>query len=389
VSRIPLNSTLDLMALKAQRSRGVTTAYEYVFPAIRGIQAKREYFVSMIPLRLVPKLFTYDEGELTPEFRAQRTLNKSRIPEMARYISENQNSYVFSALTASVNADVKFDVLPIDDNMKLVGRLHVPMNANFIINDGQHRRAAIEQALRDNPALGDETIPVVLFLDKGLARCQQMFADLNRYAIRPSRSLGVLYDHRDEVAKLARLISVKCSSFTDLVEKEKTNLAPRSRKLFTLSGIYHALCALLDGQVISNHEEVAPMVIAFWEEVARYLPEWGMVRDGKMTAAEVRNDLIHTHGIVLQALGRVGCQVFRESNGTGWKRKLKKLASINWSRANVELWEGRTMNAGRVSKAGQHVMLTTNAIKNHLGLKLSPEEKKVEEAFLRSGYSVK
>ena len=58
------------------------------------------------------------------------------------------------------------------------------MDARFIINDGQHRRAAIEMALRDRPELADETISVVFFLDPKLERCQQMFADLNRYAVR-------------------------------------------------------------------------------------------------------------------------------------------------------------------------------------------------------------
>ncbi|GIU78070.1 MAG: hypothetical protein KatS3mg005_1308 [Bryobacteraceae bacterium] len=58
-------------------------------------------------------------------------------------------------------------------------------------------------ALRECPDLGDETIAVVFFLDIGLKRCQQMFADLNRYAVRPSRSIGILYDHRDDSAELA------------------------------------------------------------------------------------------------------------------------------------------------------------------------------------------
>src|SRR5437870_9539 len=37
------------------------TSFGYVFPAIRGIQARREYYVSMCPLRLIPKLFLFDE----------------------------------------------------------------------------------------------------------------------------------------------------------------------------------------------------------------------------------------------------------------------------------------------------------------------------------------
>ncbi len=119
-------------------------AFEYVFPAIRGIQARREYYVSMCPLRLLPKLFLFNEEELVPELRAQRTLNKNRIPEIARYISDNPDSYVFSAITASVDADVKFEPLASGAEGQRVGQLHIPMSARFIINDGQHRRAAIE-----------------------------------------------------------------------------------------------------------------------------------------------------------------------------------------------------------------------------------------------------
>ncbi len=35
-----------------------------------------------------------------------------------------------------------------------------------------------------------------------------MFADLNRYAIRPPRSIGVLYDHRDPMAEVATQVVV-------------------------------------------------------------------------------------------------------------------------------------------------------------------------------------
>ena len=63
----------------------------------------------MCPLRLLPKLFLFNEDEMVPELRAQRQLNKARLPEMARYVLENPDDYVFSAITASVDADVRFD----------------------------------------------------------------------------------------------------------------------------------------------------------------------------------------------------------------------------------------------------------------------------------------
>ena len=180
--------------------------FEYVFPSIRGVQAGREYYISMCPMRLIPRIFLFDEEELKPELRAQRSLNKQRIPEMSRYLLNNPKGYTFSALTASVDGKVKFESLGQADDDRNVGHLHIPMTARFVINDGQHRRAAIEAALQENPDLGDETISVVFFLDVGLKRCQQMFADLNRFAVRPTTSLGLLYDHRDLDAQIAKSV---------------------------------------------------------------------------------------------------------------------------------------------------------------------------------------
>ena len=357
-------------------------SFEYVFPAIRGVQARREYYISMCPLRLIPKLFIFNEEELMPEMRAQRVLNKSRLPEIAQYILNNRENYTFSAITASVDADIRFEAIAEQSEAKRLGLLHIPMSAKFIINDGQHRRAAIEMALRENPEIADESIAVVFFLYVGLERCQQMFADLNRYAIRPSKSLGVLYDHRDDASRLAKMVVFKSSVFRDVVDMEHSNLALKSRKLFTLSAIYTATSALLLNLKKDSIDEHAALAAEFWEETARHFPEWQMVRERKMPASEVRRDFIHSHGIALQAIGRVGNTLLRNGK-TGWKRPLAKLKTLDWSRSNAQLWEGRAMIGGRVSKAGHNVTLTTNAIKQHLNIKLTPEEQLVEDAFLR------
>lgn len=354
-------------------------SFEYVFPAIRGVQAKREYYVSMLPLRLLPKMFLFDEDELVPEIRAQRTLNRARLPEMAQYVLDNPEDYIFSAITASIDGDVCFEPTSEGPEGKRVGQLHIPMAARFIINDGQHRRAAIEMALRERPELADESIAVVLFLDQGLERCQQMFADLNRYAIRPSRSIGVLYDHRDAMSRLTKMMIMRSEMFRDLVEMEKTTLAKRSRKLFTLSAVYTANQALLDGVERDEPEELAKLAADFWEEIASQLPEWLLARDGKMSPGEIRERFIHTHAVVLQAMGRAGNGLLRRArNDAGWRRRLKKLGKLDWSRSNAKVWEGRALVGGKVSKSGQNVALTTNLLKKQLGLSLTPEEEQLE-----------
>jgi len=131
-----------------------------------------------------------------------------------------------------------------------------------------------------------------------------------------------------------------------------------------------------------TEEECASLAIEFWDEIDRHIIEWKLVRDRKITSGEVRQDFIHSHGVALHALGKVGNELLRKQPKQ-WKNRLDKLKDIDWARSNNELWEGRALVVGRVSKANQSVMLTTNIIKKYLGLKLKPEEQEIEDAFLR------
>lgn len=336
----------------------------------------------MCPLRLIPKIFVFDDDEIAPEVRAQRVLNKGRLPALTRYILDNPDDYVFSALTASIDGEIAFEGIASEGAGMRAGQIRVPMAARFLINDGQHRRAAIELALKENPDLGDETIAVVFFHDAGLGRSQQMFADLNRHAVRPSRSIGVLYDQRDDLASLTRLLALKSSVFKQHVEMESSTLSARSRKLFTLSALHSGNQSLLQGLELKR-DEAAVLAQAFWEYVDTLIPEWAMVRDRRMTAPDVRQNYIHSHGIALHALGRVGNSLLRESvDATVWQPRLKKLAGVDWSRTNTD-WEGRAIIGGRVSKSHAQVTLTVTYLRRMLKLRLSPEEQRVEDAYQR------
>ena len=122
----------------------------YGFDAIRGIQAGREFYVAMCPLKIIPKLFVFTEFDLPPELRAQRTLRASRIPAIKNYILNNPKDYIFSSLTASVDGTMKFEPTPSLGEKGKLGRLYVSMESRLLINDGQHRRQAIEEALQEN-----------------------------------------------------------------------------------------------------------------------------------------------------------------------------------------------------------------------------------------------
>ena len=352
--------------------------FEFRFPAVRGIQAGREFYVAMCPMRAVPKLFAVDESNQEAAERGQRILNKGRIPRLAKFLAHNAEDYAVSAITACIDGDVHFDPLGDDQDWEL-GRLVVSLSTNLLITDGQHRWRAICEALKLEPELEDETVPVVLYVDEGVERRQQMFADLNMHAVRPTRSLGILYDHRDPMAELTRELAESVPLFKNRTEVEKTTISNRSGKLFTLSAIYQATAALLgrkEGEEIrSDQWEVAHR---YWTVLAEVLPEWKAIVDGDMKPWELRAEYIHAHGVILQAFGRAGAALIKQHRN--WEAILRRsaLSDIDWTRSNVSLWEGRALSDGRVSKAKRNVALTTSLLKQSLSLPLTEKEEQLE-----------
>lgn len=351
------------------------SGFVHAFPAARGVQAGRTFYIAMCPLRIVPRIFVFDEEEVPPELRAQRSLNRARIPEIAKYLLSNSESYVMSALTASVDAKVTFIPSAEHGPLASLGIINIPMESKILINDGQHRRAAIEEAVKGNPLLGHDNVPVLFFVDEGLVRSQQMFADLNKHAVRPSTSLGTLYDHRDETARLARTLATTCNTFIGLTEMEKSSISNRSTKLFALASIKSASRALLNlgkNSVVSVEQE--NRACAFWEEVGEHIPDWEKLRTGLVTAAVLRDQTVHAHSVALQAIGRLGAQLF-SAYPTEWQKKLSGLRRVDWSRSNSKLWEGRALVQGRLSKATISVLATSAVLKQHTGISLTQSEK--------------
>ncbi len=362
---------------RARRSR--KPRRDYRFLAVRAVQAGRSYFITACPLRLVADVLTFDAPDLPPPLRAQRVLNKARVPAITRYLTANPSSYVLSAITASIDGDVNFKPLSsLEDGVRL-GELMISADARVLVNDGQHRRAAITEALKTTPELGHESVPLVLFLDAGLARSQQIFADLNRHVVRPTRSLNVLYDHRDSIARLARKVAREICPFAGLTELEKSSLSNRSSNVFTLSGIHQATEALLRhrrDQELDERDEF--LVLEFWRILGELVLAWGFIGDGR-TAADLRREFIHAHAVALHALGTVaGELVVRYPKG--WQKRLRKLADLDWSRANP-FWDGRAIQNGRISKAGPSLILTANVLRARTGLPLSATEVVLEETL--------
>lgn len=348
--------------------------FVYRFPVVRGIQAGTEYYIAMVPLKMLSKLFPLDEEEFVlPEYRAQRKLNEVRIPVISKYILDNRDSYVFSALAASIDGQFAYEA---NERNADTGILEVAMDAHFLINDGQHRKAAILAALKEDESLGDETISIVFYADKGLKRSQQIFTDLNKNAVKTSNSISELYDSRDEMAVITRNVIWKIDFLNTYTDKEKDILGKYSSSLFTLNTFYTANKTIVGR---NQNEDCEEFLFRYWSEVVKSMKPWQELLSHEITKVDLRENFIATQSIVIQAFGRVGNYFY--SNRKKMEKILTNVEKINWSR-NAAQWYMRAVGKnGRIITNKKAAMLIANVLKLQIGIPLTQEEMHAEEAL--------
>lgn len=346
---------------------------KYQFPAVKGKQAGKEYYICMVPLGLLGKIFLIDNNDVAPEHRAQRKLNELRVPEIRDYILDNRDSYVFSALAASVDGEMNF--VPSSPQAN-TGLLEIDMDALFLINDGQHRKAAIEAAILEDESLKDETISVVMFKDQGLQSSQQMFTDLNKHAVTTSKSLNTLYESKDRVAIITKNVVNSIDFLRKYTDKEKDNLSKFSSNIFTLNTFYTAHKRIV--KIIGDDENSENLIYEFWCNVVNNMREWNEMDRGELSKKSLREDYITTQGLIILALGRV-CEFLCRHSDIDMPSALKGLQKIDWLRNNEECWMNRAIKPnGKINRNEQGIFMTYVQIKRLLGLPIIDEELKKE-----------
>lgn len=346
-------------------------------PAMRGKIGTRTYYACLMPMSAVPNLFKFtDWAGFTPEEREQRVLNDKRVPDLKNYILDNEEDFIFSSITASYKCTPIFDPAPAGNGMDgAIGVLKLKLGDELIINDGQHRCAGIAMALKENPALGEQVISVLLFPWESKERVQQMFSDLNRFVQKTSKSLDILYDKRDAISASTLAFLDQLPVFRDLTDKDNVSLRAKSPKLFTLAALYDANVELLKGREDQEILGNAALLTEYWQEVSKHMPDWQIVHSRHKEAAELRAEKIASHSTVLRALGGLGMELMKDP---AWRDRLGALEAIDWSKKNPE-WDNICIVANSVVSNRQARAATKSFIKNKLGMELTDGERRALE----------
>ena len=350
----------------------------YRFSAIKGVQAGKEFYTAMLPLNLIGDLFEDSDPNIPAEFRAQRKLNKRRIPAIKKYVIDNRNSYVFSALAASIDGNYTF--VSLNDDAPDLGVLQVEKDAVFLINDGQHRRAAIVEAMKEDETLGKETIAVVFYKDNGLKNSQQMFTDLNKHAVKTSNSISELYDSTDPLAELTRMVVEKINFFDKYTDREKDNLSKYSAALFVFNTFYKANKRIV-GKDSPPYD--IDFVTKYWMKLVECVDVWADLETGSISKVKLRSDYLICQSVVIEALGEVGNYFY--NNRTKWEQIFSEIKNVDWRRNNP-IWKYRCIkDNNKMVKSEKSICLTANAIKIQLGASLDEEEQYREFEIRRIG----
>jgi len=347
----------------------------YRFPAVKGVQAGKEYYIAMIPLRSLSRLFGSDDEYVPPEYRAQRRLNIARIPTIKDYILDNRESYVFSALAAAIDGEYRFVAA---DGFGDLGTLEVSMDARFMIVDGQHRKASIIEAIREDETLNTETISVVLYDDKGLEHSQQMFTDLNKHAVKTSNSIAELYDSRDALAVITRRVISEIAFFDQYTDKEKDILGKFSSNFFTLNTFYKANKKILKRAECNDAAE--EFLKRYWATIAQHILPWNELSNKELSKVDLREQYIVTQAIIIQALGVLGNYYFLHPE-VNMEQSIAGIENVDWLRS-AACWKDRVIRAnGKIINSTDAARLACNVLKRVIGISLDHEDQMYEDKF--------
>ncbi len=347
-------------------------------PAIQARIGNLEYFVSILTMGEAARLIQFVEdvdswtNETPSELKLQRKLNAQRVErEMVPYLVSSDDHF-YSALTVEIRPAPSADGL---DSINFTPKETFPGGLQFgtllldgtetlYALDGQHRLKSIELAIRQRPELAREHISVIFVPFQNITRSQSLFSDLNRYAKGPSKSISLLFTHRELLVRITKALAHTVPLLRDRVNMESTSLSSNSRHFITLSTLYEMTKAII-GPEEGLREECEAEYIAdlarVWELLLEHIPEWQLVATDQEHPAYLRQRYLNMHGVAQQSIALATAGV-RADCPDNWQQSLESLRGIDWRLTNSE-WQGVALHGGRVHNTATSIRLLSECLK--------------------------
>jgi len=180
-------------------------------PAIRAHMGIWYYYVSTLSFSEIDKYVKkvdqelHDSKALSDMIQRSITDNYKRIKE---YILTQEERFFNSLVLAVYDGDPKWIEVELnykEEEFFNLGFLELSGEERIFPVDGQHRVEGIKAAIKENPQLAHERVPVVFIGHKndkeGMKRSRRLFSTLNRYA-KPVSTKDIIALDEDDVAAI-------------------------------------------------------------------------------------------------------------------------------------------------------------------------------------------
>ncbi|MBY5645551.1 DNA sulfur modification protein DndB [Rhizobium leguminosarum] len=377
-------------------------------PVVKGKTLSTEYWLGSLSFSAISKYVKLPENTDWDDVfggkggqEAQRKLAKTRVTnEIVPYLLNSDDAF-FSSLALILvpstgkplkeGSDYKF--IPIAADGK-IGTLEIDESVDMFPADGQHRAAAIINAVKqDRGRMTSQEVPVVLlpYVDK--EKLRQHFSDLNLNAKPVSQSMGYAFESRDPVVVLTKRIMKDVPLFEKRVNELSNSLAKKSPDVITMGTLVQAHHILLEALYGSKYKEksditdlrqvdpadervgiVAEKLRDVWEVVIDNIPEWDLLMKGKVSARQLREGdpangtagYVFAFGLGWQAIATVAAALIKDERDD-WSEGLAHcLRAVDWNKGGH--WHGVAMVGDRVNNTGPGIKATAGYILSMGGL---------------------
>lgn len=237
-------------------------------PSLRGRFGDWAYYSCLMSLRELGERVSFAVDIHTSKALSdliQRELRKGRSNDIATYLKTNDERFFNSLVVAVYGGDPAwheldklsaqagdFDIKQVsDDAIASIGFLSFTGAEKLFALDGQHRLAGIQEALKDNAALGDDEVSVIFVAHQktkaGLRRTRRLFTTLNKTAKPVTKGEIIALDESDVMAITARRLVETDARFNEdrIHISGSANLPPGDYEhLTTVVNLYDVLSVL-------------------------------------------------------------------------------------------------------------------------------------------------
>lgn len=326
--------------------------YYFELPCTVSMQGKLSIIMLSVPFRMLKRFVAYNNTGHVLE-RSQREINPLRVRKLVQYLMDahhTEQPFIIPPLIANSNRHIEIELV----GNSCIGTARLPMDAELDFFDGQHRCAAI---IEYSAHIDDgSSVMVMLTQEIPLQQRQQFFSDINNNAAKPSATISMAYNSRDQLTSQLLSMFSTHNVFAEITDFEHNTVPSGSDYLVSFKPLCDATAKFVgSGEARMNPEQL----ITVWEA---WLNLTAVADVQGIKLSDYRKDYIQFYTVMLNAFG-MAVQQLRDGRApeeiatlinslaiaTDTREKEAFFTVSNWSGFCVSILDGKTKIQADVS----------------------------------------